>query len=359
MGSVGGAQLINKILTSGGNMKLTICVLAVLAMISFASDPRLNVLARGDARLLVNDYNEIWAFPGTIADYQFVQISSVSSTPGWDLGWFGGVKQMGNATWGGTHNHNGYLLEALYHGGNFGIIVGLDYSTNVMEPDSTFVDELDFGVAFGTEIDLFNRETDLAIGGSYSSEETTISAVKFKDTQIAIGASVRGDNEDALINLFPIISVGFVKDDFESLPDETMIAVDFGGGVNKMFTPTTRFIGGIYIGLENTSFSVDSGTAPDSEMDIDIMDISLGAEQQLFRWLYLRAGADIVTDYVKQGDADAVVSTSYSDSYGLGFAIGNFELDAEISDVFLHDGPYIVSGNSNGFMSNLSCSYYF
>jgi len=339
-------------------MKLTVCILAVLAMVAFASDPRLNVLARGDARLLIDDYNEMWAFPGTIADYQFVQISSVSGGDDWDLGWFGGVKQMGADTWGGTHNHNGYLLEALYHGGNFGIIVGLDYSSNVGDTTMT-QDVFDFGLTFGTDIHFLGRETDLAIGGQYYSLTTTIADEDNKDSFFSGGISVRGDNEDALVNLFPIMSAAFYNASYENAMDETMIAVDFGGGVNKMFTPSTRFIAGIFIGLENTSFSVDSGTAPDSEMDIDILDISLGAEQQILKWLYLRGGADIVTDYVKVGDGDAVISTGYSDSYGIGFAIGNFALDAEISDVFLHDGPYIVSGNSNGFMSNLSCSYFF
>ncbi len=343
-------------------MKLTVCILAILAMTAFASDPRLNVLARGDARLLVDDYNEMWAYPGTIGDYQFAQISSVNAPGGWDLGWFGAVKQMGSATWGGTHNHNGYLLEGLYHGGNYGIIAGLDYSSNILSPDSTYTtDELDFGLSFGTEINFLSRENDLAIGGSYRSTTITVGTVDTKNSIFNGGISLRGDNEDALVNLFPIMSAGFTSysDDAEVSTDSTMIAVDFGGGVNKMFTPSTRFIAGAFIGLENTSFSVESGTAPDSRMDIDIMDISLGAEQQLFNWFYLRGGADMVTDYVKQGDADAVISTNYSDSYGIGFAIGNFDLDAEISDVFLHDGPYMVSGNSNGFMSNLSCSYYF
>ena len=340
-------------------MKLTVCILAILAMTAFASDPRLNVLARGDARLLVDDYNEMWAYPGTIGDYQFAQISSEYAYEGWDLGWFGGVKQMGNATWGGTHNHNGYLLEALYHGGDFGIIVGLDYSSNILQADSSLMDEFDFGLSFGTEVNFLGRENDLAIGGAYNSTTYSIDTVDTKNSVFAGGISIRGDNEDALVNLFPIMSAGFSSYSNENATDETIIAVDFGGGVNKMFTPSTRFIAGIFIGLENTSFSVDSGTAPDSEMDIDILDISLGAEQQILNWLYLRGGADMVTDYVKQGDADAVISSRYSDSYGIGFAIGNFELDAEISDVFLHDGPYVVSGNSNGFMSNLSCSYYF
>jgi hypothetical protein len=340
-------------------MKLTVCILAILAMTVFASDPRLNVLARGDARLLVDDYNEMWAYPGTIGDYQFAQISSVNAAGGWDLGWFGGVKQIGDATWGGTHNHNGYLLECLYHGGNYGIIVGLDYSSNIGIDTIMTMDELDFGVAFGTEINFLGRENDLALGGSYHSTTLSIDTVDSENSVFNGGVSLRGDNGDALVNLFPIMSAGFASYSNEDAMDKTIISADFGGGINKMYTPSTRFIAGIFIGVENTSFSVDSGDAPDSQMDIDIMDISFGAEQQLFNWFYLRAGGDMVTDYFKQGDADAVISTSYSDSYGIGFAIGNFDLDAEISDVFLHDGPYMVSGNSNGFMSNLSCSYYF
>ena len=67
-------------------MKKILVVLAVLAVTAFASDPRLTVLG-GDTRLLINDYLEMWAYPGTIGDYEFV--TGTSPTDNVNDGWFG------------------------------------------------------------------------------------------------------------------------------------------------------------------------------------------------------------------------------------------------------------------------------
>ena len=357
-------------------MKLTACLLAVLVGAAFAFGsgygPRLSVLT-GDARLLLDDYNEIWAYPGTMAKYQFGIVTSEyssgePSTDDWGLGWFGGVMEIDGATWGATHNHGGDLLEVLYHGGNFGLIVGLDFSSNVAVGTDT-QDELGFNAAFGTEIDLFGDYTDLSIGGGYGSVEVTsgdtASTTTLKSTDLMIGASMRG-HTDGLFNLFPIISAGFNQYKMESTMGETSsdntastITADFGAGINKMFTETTQFVGGVFIGLSNTSYSVSEGDAPDSEMDIQIAHFKVGVDQHLTNWLVLRGGANSSTHYNKIGDGDAVISTSIDSRFGLGFEVGPFTLNANISQSFLHNGPYLVGGVATGFLSDLACIYEF
>ena len=357
-------------------MKLTLCILAVLVGASFAFGsgygPRLNVLGQ-DARLLLNDYNEIWAYPGTMAKYQFGIVTSESSSESdaWGLGWFGGVMEIDGATWGGTHNHGGDLLEVLYHGGNFGLIVGLDFSSKVPVggEDAETQDVFNFDLAFGTEFDLFGDYTDFAIGAGYGSDKTvptdTAATWEVTDTDLMFGASMRG-HTDGLFNLFPIMSAGFVQgknefssDDTTYSDTESTISVDFGAGMNKMFTDNTQFIGGVFIGLSNTSYSVSEGDAPESDMFVQLAHFKVGVDQHLLNWLVLRAGANSVTSYDKIGDADAVINTSISSRFGLGFEVGNFTLNADISQNFLHSGPYLVGGQANGFLSNIACIYEF
>jgi len=348
-------------------MKLTVCVLAVLVAAGFAfSGPRLNVLS-GDARLMLDDYNEIWAYPGTMAKYQFGIVTSESmyseSDAGeWGLGWFGCIMDFDGVTWGATHNHGGDLLEVLYHNGNYGIIVGLDYSTMPADTMMNGEDVLAFDVAFGTEIDLFGDYTDLAIGAGYGSvEETGVDTTYGKATDLMVGASVRG-HTDGLFNLFPIISAGFQQEKTE-MGDydftESTISFDFGAGINKMYAPNTQFVVGAFMGVTNTSYSVSEGDAPDSDMMINIINLKGGVEQQLLRWLVLRAGATSNTYYSKSGDADAAIGTSVDGRFGLGFEVGNFTLNADISQDFLHEGPYLIGGGANGFLGNIACIYDF
>jgi len=354
-------------------MKLTALVLAVLVGAGFAIDgPRLNVLT-GDARLMLDDFSEIWAFPGTMQKYQFGIVTSESDeygeAGGWGLGWFGGVMDIDGVTWGATHNHNGDLLEVLYHGGSYGLIVGLDYASTPADSLTPGEAVTGFDVTFGTEIDLFGDYTDLAVGAGYAGVE--ISDVEYtltKDTELMLGASVRG-HQDGLFNLFPIISAGFsqMKNEFYDEGDveysetESDISLDFGAGINKMYAPSTQVVFGAFLGLTNTSFSTDQEDvdAADSQMYLRLADVKAAVEQHLTRWLVLRGGGHSVTSYSKTGDADAVIGTSLSSNFGLGFEISNFTIDADISQEFLHDGPWVVGGIGNGFLGNIACTYEF
>jgi len=354
-----------------GNMKLTVCVLAVLVGAGLAIDgPRLSNLT-GDARLMLDDFSEIWAYPGTMAKYQFGIVTSEypndETTSDFGLGWFGGVMDIDGVTWGATHNHNGNLLEVLYHGGSYGLIVGVDYSSMPADSETEGADVMGFDASFGTDIDLFGDYTDLAISAGYGSEEgKDVEFTLYKDTDLMLGASVRG-HMDGLFNLFPIISAGFSQlkneyydeGDFAGSTTSSTISLDFGAGINKMYAPNTQVVFGAFMGLSNTSFSVDEGDAPDSNMKLDILDLKASVEQHLFRWLAFRGGANSVTSYDKTGDADATIGTSLNSQFGLGIEIGNFTIDAGIAQNFLHHGPWLISGQSNDFLGNIACTYEF
>ena len=351
-------------------MRLALTAFLVLAVAAFASDPRLFVLT-GDARLLDDDYTEIWAYPGTIVNYEFATLTNEGSTGNWGPGWGGVVMNNGGITWGVTHNHYGKLVEALYHSGNFGLIVGIDYDSYTYEPDSgasVESSEMEFDVAFGNELDIFGDYTDFAIGVGYESEDTGDS-LETMYTTLDAGASVRGHG-DGFFNLFPIISLGFESDKTErtysGVTDDwtrTMIAFDIGAGKNFMFAPKTHLIAAVFAGVTNYSYSSSAaGYDHDSDMYIDLPYFKFGVEQYIGKWLVARAGGQARTTIstVDMGTwTEKEIDTTISTSFGIGLHWDNFMLDAVISDDFVHAGPYMFGGQSNGFLGNIAAVYNF
>lgn len=340
-------------------MKLAmIAALALVAAVS-ASYPRLTTLG-GDARLMLSDYTEMWAYPGTVSDYQFA--TGQSDTPeSMEDGWFGLVKNFAGTTLGVTVNH-GDMLEVLYHPGNWGLIVGLDYEKATID-SNTSAKEMGIDLAWGTEMGWFGDYNDLALGFGYMTADSTIGDVSFGPTEFNLGGSVRG-HQDGFINLFPIITAGYNSYEYDDGDDdtanekETTIAFDLGAGHNHMVAPKTCVIVGIYGGVASTSYSGEIGDNIDGRMDITIPRITGGVEQMLGKWLYVRAGATSNTVYESQGDTN-YFSTDFNTNFGIGITFDNFILDATIGEDFLHDGPYMVGGVGNGFMGQVAATYNF
>jgi len=351
-------------------MRLALTAFLILAVAAFASDPRVAVIT-GDARLMDDDYLEIWAYPGTMVNYEFATVTNVGTTGNWGVGWAGLVMNNGGITWGVTHNHDGKLLEALYHGGNFGIIVGLDYDkyeyTVPDQPTITRDTEMAIDIAFGTEFDLFGDYSDFSIGVGYGSAD---SMEVYTASDIDFGASIRGHG-DGFFNLFPIISAGYNshKDEFTP-PDTTYdfstntITFDFGAGKNFMFAPKTHIVTGIFAGIESVSYSQSVGDAPDNGMFIYIPQFKFGLEQYIGKWLVARVGGTCVTEIatytrVATGNEISSIETDVITSFGIGLYWDNFMLDAVISDDFVHAGPYMIGGEDNGFLGNIAAVYNF
>ena len=343
-------------------MRTGILALIVLTAFSFASDPRMTVLT-DDARLLMNDFCEIWAFPGTINKYQFCSINSISvegigdNNDKWQLGWFGGVINSRGTSWGAFYNHNKHILEVLYNPGRFGIIAGVDYIENEATgygPIECIKDQYSFSTTFGTELAFPFEYSDISLGAEYFSVKYKAAETSTKLTELQFNASLRGHMDHAFFNLFPVFSADFSKLDIQDSTIITTISADLGIATNRMITTETRLIAGAFIGVNNSS--PEDG---DNALTLDLIHIKAGIEQRINRWLILRAGAISVTNRFKDGEKDAVVTTRVSSRFGLGFEISNFSLDACISEGFLHDGPYIISGTPEGFLGNLSCTYYF
>lgn len=350
-------------------MRITLCFAVVLIAVSFAEFDEFG----SDYRLLLDDYHEIFAYPGTIENYQFSVITSVEGDDGWELDYFGGAMDVDGTIWGGLHNHNGYMLSVLYHAGDFGLITELDYATDPDHDETIKSDEVALGVDFGIELDIFGDYTDLAAGVAFEMVKLT-NAISdsvdmiTEDGTVDIGISLRGHDRDALFNLFPIIDVGIVIDNEKvTLPDstvndgsETVISLSIGAGMNKMLAENTHFIGGVFININRTSETLYEGSNPDPNMSIDLLDFHIGLEQQLLPWMRLNGGASAVTNYSKAGDADdATIATTYGSAFGIGFDVANWSLDAGISQDFLHAGPNVVGGEANGFLGDLEIVYTF
>ncbi len=198
-------------------MRKIFIILAILAVSAFASDPRLTVLG-GDARLLINDYLEMWAYPGTIGDYEFVTGSSMTATIG--DGWFGIVDDFGGSTYGLTINHNGYGHEVLYSPGGWGAILSMDFD-KFAPTDSTTEKNVALALAWGTEVPIFADYSDLAFGFGYDKTSVDRDTTQWSTGDINFGASLRGHG-DSFFNLFPIISAGVVMHDVNNYEDSSI-----------------------------------------------------------------------------------------------------------------------------------------
>jgi len=341
-------------------MRKVIIVLGLLAVAAFASDPRLTVLG-GDARLLVNDYLEMWAYPGVIGDYEFVTGGSETAGSVSD-GWFGIVDGLGGNTYGVTVNHNDYSHEVLFSPGGWGAIVSLDF--NKFAPtDSTTEKDMRFGVAWGTDVPFLSDYSDLAIAAGIDNSSIDFNDDDWSSQDINFGASLRGHGDD-FFNLFPIISAGMNMHNVNTFVDSsfsvTDVTFDVGAGRNKKVGDNTNLVLGVFSGVQSTSYSGDypeNGT-PDSEMWIEIPRITGGVEQEVGKWVVFRAGAVSTTNYYARGDFNQF-TTNFDTNFGVGLHWDNFIVDATINEGFLHDGPYMVGGNANGFMGSLAATYNF
>ncbi|MCP4646810.1 MAG: hypothetical protein GY852_03625 [bacterium] len=339
-------------------MRKILIVLAVLAVTAFASDPRLTVLGN-DSRLLINDYLEMWAYPGTIGDYGFVTGTSPDANV--NNGWFGIVDEFGGSTYGLTVNHNGYEHEVLYSPGGWGAILSMDFNKFALNSDTTRKD-IEIGVAWGTEVPLLADYSDLAFSVAFDkvSWDSEADSLTTSATDIEFDASLRGHGDD-FFNLFPIISVAVDMNTDETTEDvslaTTTFVVDFGAGHNKKVADKTNLVFGVFAGVESVSFGGDYEDV-DSQMEITVPRISGGIEQEIGKWFIFRAGAVSTTRYFAQGDFNDFF-TFYTSNFGIGMHWDNFTMDATITDDFLHDGPYLVGGESNGFMGSLAATYNF
>lgn len=338
-------------------MKKVLLVLAVISVAAFASDPRLTVLG-GDARLLVNDYLEIWAFPGLISDYNFVTGSSQTAAVG--DGWFGVVDEFGGSTYGVAINHDGYEHEVLYNPGDWGVILSMDFNKFASDSVTTRKDT-EIALAFGTDVPLFSNYSDLAIEVAFDKAAFSMyDSVDTNLTNLSFGATLRGHG-DGFLNLFPIVSAGMEMETNEMTVDvslqETYFMVDFGGAHNKKVADKTNLVFGVFGELDLLSYGGDYVDV-DSDMWITVPRITGGVEQEIGKWLVFRAGAISETIYYAKGDFNTL-GTNYTTNFGIGMHWDNFMMDATISEGFLHSGPYMLGGNANGFMGSLAATYNF
>ncbi|MFO7626806.1 MAG: hypothetical protein R6V62_06085 [Candidatus Fermentibacteraceae bacterium] len=337
-------------------MRKALTVLVMLAVAAFASDPRLFVLG-GDARLMLDDYLEMWAYPGVIGDYEFVTGESETDQNISD-GWFGMTKNFGGTTFGLTINHNDYMHEFIFSPGGWGAILSIDYGKFYNE-EEIYQKEAAIGLAWGTEIALFGDYTDLALGVGYDKTNIDIEDVNPYYGDLNFGASVRG-HQDSFFNLFPIISVGFNQGsngDDENDYSISNISFDLGAGHNHMIAPKTQFVAGAFVGVTSISYGGDYEDM-DSQMIITVPRLSGGVEQSIGKYFILRAGATSNTQYWSWGDTNEL-TTGFNTNFGVGLKWDNFILDATIAEDFLHDGPYMVGGVGNGFLGQVAATYNF
>jgi hypothetical protein len=348
-------------------MKLALALSILVISLSLASDPRLTVLG-GDDRLLLDDYNEIWAYPGVMPKYEFVTGGSESDMDVSD-GWFALVKNFGGTSFGVAVNHDDYMHEFLVHPGNWGAIVSIDYEKETIEPDTGDAynagNVMDVRAVWGNEVGFLGDYSDLALGVGYESFSSD-SAGGQEDSRMSLGGSLRA-HRDGFINMFPIIEASYESYSISEMNgadvdySTSTIEFEIGAGHNHMVAPKTRVVLGAFAGVQSVSYGGDYDR--DGDMNIMIPDIKGGVEQFVGKWLVFRAGARSTTAYTTTeniaGDTEKEFDTDFVTYFGTGLHWDNFALDATITEDFLHDGPYMVGGSSNGFMGSLAATYNF
>ncbi|HQU74574.1 MAG TPA: hypothetical protein PLG66_19875, partial [Calditrichia bacterium] len=151
--------------------------------------------------------------------------------------------------------------------------------------------------------------------------------------------------------------------------DRTYLEFRMLGGVRYQINAENLVVAG----LEVFGIRQDEGDTPDviSERTriTNMPAFYIGAETHALRWLFLRVGA--VQRYQETESSYKLPNTSrvtdrrwasdFDFYFGAGVRFGAFQLDLDINDQFLFDGPDFISGSgsSGRFANRVSVSYEF
>ena len=87
----------------------------------------------------------------------------------------------------------------------------------------------------------------------------------------------------------------------------------------------------------------------------------LGARLSFYELLQTYQSEEAIDD--EQLDETRLTGSTYSAMFGLFFKLGHFTLDTLVDTDgaadFLHQGPYILSGNTNALFTQISLTYNF
>ena len=369
--------------------KLLLALLVGLVSTVSATETRLNGM--GNPGILVKDNSEIFTFPGAIVNYskeitvEMRQPNDVSSyTLGGNLplgdnvlGIYLNNKLRGfgdrfsaNSNIDGVELNNtiGFLYGINMSNMNLGFSLDMAFDKNNASYDNDDADihtSSDASVTYvklgaGASQDKF--DVSLILDVPMMSDETT----EFT----TFGATVTGRYflDTDMGTLVPAVILAFgssthkvtIGDNSAKLT-ATDIVADFSLGYNLSVTDASMLFAGVEaLGVSMTSVEDDSYTNTVAPK------FYLGVESQVKEWFAARFGGS--KKYMILGatseDDDATAKTSSSSapfdvSLGATFSFGNFDLDANVDEALLFNGPNFITGNTSAFSADLALSYTF
>ncbi len=171
-----------------------------------------------------------------------------------------------------------------------------------------------------------------------------------------------------------------VTNEFGTLPNSTTTADSLSVSASNFFIETGA--GPVYtlpdnttiaaygtLGFGSSSYDFNSGDEKYSTTSLMLPGFKLALEHWLTDWMAFRTG--LTSRYYfafqdREFDDDNTPNISESSNFyefmwtvGVGFKLGNFELNGTVTTPFVTDGPAVLSGSQNSMFSLLNATYKF
>jgi hypothetical protein len=364
-----------------------LCVLCIALFIFALTLPVMatetRVQTMGDQQLFIQDDFNIWTWTSTVNNYPRHLIVDHNSAYSLNSAASGSsrvgmiVPFMKNAVVGAFVSDGGidnafFPLDAdqridLFYGyrsTGFDLGIHVDWWADKFEDSaleqSSSVLGLQAGLGFNAngnmfEVDAFYRNIDFNddIAGNSRDAGTWLGAA---------GRYLWAYNN--MVTVVPALQIQQVKisDTAGGVTEQKETIIDLGVGCNTVPLQGTEFISSF--GIMVDQFEVTDAGAVTTDMSTNTIPyIKMGADIQVKDWLFFRVGAQ---KYVVQTEKDDLNNTKDFSSdllydIGAGIMLGDVQFDTRVSNQFLNNGPYLLSGAGTfgGMFPSVSFKYDF
>lgn len=372
----------------------TVLLIAFLLISAFLSATETRVTSMGGIGFYMKDNSNIFCFPGTFNSYEGMLISELR-IKGSDASYTAGVHLPLFS------NIGLYLNNPVY--------LNIPSSFTRVRIDNTMdfffgkkLESYDLGIRLAYALDSSKDDypnTDLEVKESAHyyllgvglSNETIDFGVNFElpgakyeydtvdETWGGYGFSInyRSFVEQEGYQIVPVITFKMMntKDEYDygiegidpEKTDYNDISFGLGVGINYELNDQNLLVVGIEpFGMRSNKTKIDHGSETTYQTMI-IPGVYAGVESQIKSWLTGRLGFaqtnGIQKETFKPDEGEKTSNSEYfknfAFTFGLGFEIGKFTLDAFINEDLLFDGPNFISGQEQPVASRLSLTYNF
>jgi len=351
----------------------------VMALPALATETRVHTM--GDQQLFIQDDFNIWTWSSTVNNYprhlivdhnDAYTLSNTVEFGNTRVGMI--VPFMKNAVVGAFVSDGEFLdlapvsiqqkidLFYGYRASNMDLGIHVDWWGNKDEDttseESGSVLGIQAGVGFNAngnmfELDAFYRKIDFT-------DDPNNNAADAGTWVGAAGRYLWAYNN--MVTIVPAIRVEQIKVSDTASPvfEGKATVLDLGVGCNTVPLQGTEFLTSLGIMVSKGEGSVAGTTTIDTTVNT-IPYLKFGADIQVKPWLNFRIGAQ---KWIMQKEEDKLANTTSTNSdltydLGAGIMLGDVQFDARLSNSFLNNGPYLLSGAETfgGMFPSVSFKY--